>query len=35
MIQGASSPTPEVIKPEDDSLTPATTIQQLTSHEKD
>ena len=35
MIQGTSSPTPEFTKPEDDSLTPATTIQQLTSHETD
>ena len=35
MIQGTSSPTPEVTKPEDDSLTPATTIQQLTSQETD
>ena len=35
MIQGTSSPTPEVPEPEDDSLTPATTIQQLTSHETD
>ena len=34
-IQGTSSPTPEVTEPEDDSLTPATTIQQLTSHETD
>ena len=34
-IQGTSSPTPEATKPEDDSLTPATTIQQLTSHETD
>ena len=34
-IQGTSSPTPEVTKPEDDSLTPATTIQQLTSQETD
>ena len=34
-IQGTSSPTPEFTKPEDDSLTPATTIQQLTSHETD
>ena len=34
-IQGTSSPTSEVTKPEDDSLTPATTIQQLTSHETD
>ena len=35
MIQGTSSPTPEVTKPEDDSLTLATTIQQLTSQETD
>ena len=35
MIQGILSPTPEVTKPEDDSLTPATTIQQLTSQEMD
>ena len=34
-IQGTSSPTPEVTEPEDDSLTPATTIQQLTSQETD
>ena len=34
-IDGVSSPTPEVTKPEDDSLTPATTIQQLTSQETD
>ena len=34
-IQGTSSPTPKVSKPEDDSLTPATTIQQLTSQETD
>ena len=34
-IQGTSPPTPEVAKPEDDSLTPATTIQQLTSQETD
>ena len=35
MIQGTSSPTPEFTKPEDDSLTPVTTIQQLTSQETD
>ena len=35
MTQGTSSPTPEVTKPEDDSLTPATTIEQLTSRETD
>ena len=35
MIQGTSSPTPEVTKPADDSLTPAMTIQQLTSQETD
>ena len=36
MIQGTLSPTPEVTKPEDDnSLTPGTTIQQLTSEETD
>ena len=29
-IQGILSPTSEVTNPEDDSLTPATTIQQLT-----
>ena len=35
MIQGTLLPTPEVTEPEDDSLTPATTIQQLTSQETD
>ena len=36
MIQGTLSPTPEVTEPEDDnSLTPVTTIQQLTSQETD
>ena len=36
MIQGTLSPIPEVTEPEDDnSLTPATTIQQLTSQETD
>ena len=35
MTQGTLSPAPEVIKAEDDSLTPATTIQQLTSQETD
>ena len=35
MIQGTSPPTPEVTEPEDDSLTTATTIQQLTSQETD
>ena len=36
MIQGTLSPTPEVTELEDDnSLTPATTIQQLTSQETD
>ena len=35
MIQGTSPPTPEVTEPEDDSLTPVTTIQQLTSQETD
>ena len=35
MIQGTSTPTPEFSKLEDDSLTPVTTIQQLTSHETD
>ena len=35
MIQGTSSPTPEFTEPEDDSLTPVTMIQQLTSHETD
>ena len=34
-IQGTSPPTPEVTKPEDDSFTPVTTIQQLTSQETD
>ena len=34
-IQGTSPPTTEVTKPEDDSLTPVTTIQQLTSQETD
>ena len=35
-IQGTLSPTPEVTEPEDDnSLTPGTTIQQLTSQETD
>ena len=35
-IQGTLSPTPEVTKPEDDnSLTPGTTIQQLTFQETD
>ena len=34
-IQGTSSPTSEVTKPADDSLTPAMTIQQLTSQETD
>ena len=33
MIQGILSPTPEVTEPEDDSLTLATTIQQLTSQD--
>ena len=32
-MQGTSSPAPEVTEPEDDSLTPATTIQQLTSQD--
>ena len=35
MTQGTLSPTPEVTKLEDDSLTPATTIQQITSQETD
>ena len=35
MIQGTLSPTPAVTEPEDDSLTPATTIQQLTSQKTD
>ena len=35
LTQGTSSPTPEVTEPEDNSLTPATTIQQLTSQETD
>ena len=34
-IQGTSPPTAEVTKPEDDSLTPVTTMQQLTSQETD
>ena len=34
-IQGTSSPAPEVTKPENDCLTPATTIQQLTSQDTD
>ena len=34
-IQGTLSPTSEVTDPEDDSPTPATTIQQLTSQETD
>ena len=34
-IEGILSPTSEVTKPADDSLTPATTIQQLTSQETD
>ena len=34
-IQGTSSPTPEVTKPENVCLTPATTIQQLTSQDTD
>ena len=34
-IQGTSPPTSEVTVPEDDSLTPVTTIQQLTSQETD
>ena len=34
-IKGMSSPTPDVTKLEDDSLTPATMIQQLTSQETD
>ena len=33
--QGTSSPTPEIIEPEDNSLTPATTIQQLSSQDTD
>ena len=33
LAQGTSSPAPEVTEPEDDSLTPATTIQQLTSQD--
>ena len=35
LIQGTSSPTPEVTKPADDSFTLAMTIQQLTSQETD
>ena len=35
MTQGTLSPTPEVTEPEDDSLTPATIIQQITSQESD
>ena len=31
MTQGTLSPTPKVTKPEDDSLTPATTKSQITS----
>ena len=34
-IQGTSSPAPEVIEPENDCLTPATTSQQLTSQDTD
>ena len=34
-IEGTSPPTPAVTKPEDDSFTPTTTIQQLTSQETD
>ena len=33
--QGTLAPTPEATEPEDDSLTPATTIQQLTSQDTD
>ena len=33
--QGKLSPTPEVTKPEDDSISPETTIEQLTSQETD
>ena len=35
MRQGTLSPTPKVTEPEDDSFTPATTIQQITSQETD
>ena len=35
MTQGTLSPTPEVTEPEDDSLTPATTIQQIIPQETD
>ena len=35
MAQGTLSPIPEVTEPEDDSLTPATTISQITSQETD
>ena len=35
MTQGTSSPTPAITEPEDDSPTPATTIQQFTSQEMD
>ena len=35
MTQGTLSLTPEVIEPEDDSLTPATAIQEITSQETD
>ena len=35
LIQGTSSPTPEVAKPKNDCLTPATTIHQLTSQDTD
>ena len=34
-MEGTLPPTPEVTEPEDVSLTPATTIQQLTSQETD
>ena len=35
LIQGTSSPTPEITKPENECPTPATTIQQLTSQDTD
>ena len=35
MTQGTLSPTSEVTEPEDDGLTPATTMQQITSQETD
>ena len=35
LIQGTPSPTPKVTEPEDESFTPATNIQQLTSQDTD